>query len=541
MVMDRKTLFFVVAIIALSACLQLYKLTTYPIGFHVDEVRIGNAAWSFAQTGKDFWGHPLAFYYDTFGDNRPTGLIYLTIPFVALLGLTEFAVRLPSAVFSILTVPAIMYCTYLLFRKKDIALASGFFLGTSPWLVILGRSTSESIISLFLFILSFTCFIKASQTNRRKFLTYGTIFASLSFLFYHSPRVFVPMFLGISIPVLFFKSKLFLSSIIHWVLMLAVVGILVLVVPGGMGRIKQTAFLTGPEVTDKITKQLQEEGPNKILQARIFHNKGIIAATVFVQNYMRHFSGDFLFFDGGKPLRYNAEDFGLLYIVTAPFLLLGLLVIVHEKKSGILLLSWILLSPVVAAATAGFQPNVQRGVFLLPALTTLTGIGFCTFLKWKQTLTKRAVLALFSIALLCNGAIFFHQYTIHRTGLHKNERDVNNTLLAKYIASIYKQKNQNIIVATRLVPTYEHVLFYKGFDPKAFQTLGDVRGKMMWSFGQLTFYEDFCPSMYADTIKKDDAVFFDFALCKLPNNVIEIGTIADGKEDIYFRIRTIKK
>ncbi len=535
---DKKSFLLILFIIFLSASLQLYKLTTYPVGFHVDEIRIGNAAWSILKTGKDFWGQRFPLYYDTFGDNRPAGLIYLTIPFIALFGLTEFAVRLPSALFAIASVPAIMYLTFVLFHKKDIAIASGFFLGTSPWLVILGRSTSESIIALFLFLIGFACWIKANEIHSTKLLTYATILSSLGFLFYHSPRVFIPLLFGISIPVFFWKNKLLLSAILHWVSMMIVVGVLIFIVPGGMGRIKQTALVYGPEITDKIARQIQEEGPGKIRETRAFHNKALTTVTFFLQNYLRYFSGDFLFFDGGKPLRYNVEDFGLWYIAAAPFLLLGLLVLKNEKRSGVILLLWILVSPIVAAATSGFQPNVQRGAFLLPSLAILSALGVSVLLRWRQTIWKNVFLVVILLITIGNGAIFIHQYINHRTGLQKNERDVNNTLLGKNIASAYKNTTKRLVVATRLVPTYEHVLFYAGFDPKSLQALGDVRKKSMWTFGQFTFYEDFCPSLYADKIGTDNAVYFDFAMCTLPKNFKEIGTIADGPEDIYFRVRT---
>ncbi|MDO8451503.1 MAG: hypothetical protein Q7S76_01405, partial [bacterium] len=87
-----------------TSVLLLYKLDLYPRGFHIDEVRVGNTAWSLIKTGKDFYGNPFPIYFDTAGDYRPMGLMYLTAPFVATLGLSEFSVRLPSALFGIASV-----------------------------------------------------------------------------------------------------------------------------------------------------------------------------------------------------------------------------------------------------------------------------------------------------------------------------------------------------------------------------------------------------------------------------------------------------
>src|SRR3989338_88548 len=86
----------------LAAALRLFGLTRYPAGLNADEAALGYNAYSLLLTGKDEHGHSWPVNLESFGDFKPAGYAYLLIPFIKIFGLTEFAVRLPSAIFGIL-------------------------------------------------------------------------------------------------------------------------------------------------------------------------------------------------------------------------------------------------------------------------------------------------------------------------------------------------------------------------------------------------------------------------------------------------------
>src|SRR3989344_5210772 len=98
---------FIIAIIILAAILSLYKLGEVPSGLYQDETAIGYNAYSLLETGKDEHGVSYPLYFKSFGDYKLPVYIYLTAFSVKTFGLTGFAVRLPSAVFGILSVAAI--------------------------------------------------------------------------------------------------------------------------------------------------------------------------------------------------------------------------------------------------------------------------------------------------------------------------------------------------------------------------------------------------------------------------------------------------
>src|SRR5581483_10898303 len=94
--------------------IRTIDLTNLPQGFHVDEAKVGWNAYSILKTGADDWGHHFALHYNTFGDWRPTGIFYLSIPAIQLLGLSVFSVRLTGALFGVGCVIAIYFLTVLL-------------------------------------------------------------------------------------------------------------------------------------------------------------------------------------------------------------------------------------------------------------------------------------------------------------------------------------------------------------------------------------------------------------------------------------------
>src|SRR3990167_9268964 len=100
----------------LGAFLRLYRLGDIPNGLYQDETAIGYNAYSLLQTGKDEYGRFMPVYFQSFGDWKLPVYVYATVPSIALFGLTGFAVRFPSAVFGILTIPAMYFFVKEVFR-----------------------------------------------------------------------------------------------------------------------------------------------------------------------------------------------------------------------------------------------------------------------------------------------------------------------------------------------------------------------------------------------------------------------------------------
>ena len=87
-----------IVIIILAAILRFWKLGENPPALYWDEASLGYNAYSILKTARDEHGEfmPLSRFI-AFGDYKPSGYIYASVPFIALFGLNEFSIRFASA------------------------------------------------------------------------------------------------------------------------------------------------------------------------------------------------------------------------------------------------------------------------------------------------------------------------------------------------------------------------------------------------------------------------------------------------------------
>src|SRR5438270_13105476 len=109
-------------ILALAAFLRLYQLGAVPRGLYRDEAMNGNNALQVLETG-----HFQVFYPENNG--REGLFINVCVPFVSLLGNTALAIRLPAAIFGILTVWGV-YCLAAELFTVPTGLLAAFFTAT---------------------------------------------------------------------------------------------------------------------------------------------------------------------------------------------------------------------------------------------------------------------------------------------------------------------------------------------------------------------------------------------------------------------------
>jgi len=72
----------------------VYKQDQSPPSLNWDEAAAAYNAYTISRWGKDEWGNKFPLVFTSFRDDKHPVHIYLTVPFVALLGNTDFAARL---------------------------------------------------------------------------------------------------------------------------------------------------------------------------------------------------------------------------------------------------------------------------------------------------------------------------------------------------------------------------------------------------------------------------------------------------------------
>ena len=130
-----KAKIFLIFILALSLFLRLFRVNTLPPALFADEVDAGYQAMIFNQNKTDYFGNKFPVHFHSFSDWRTSLYIYSISFFQNITNNSDIAIRLPSVVFSVVSV----YLFYLLTNS----LLASFLLAISPWSIHYGRTGFE--------------------------------------------------------------------------------------------------------------------------------------------------------------------------------------------------------------------------------------------------------------------------------------------------------------------------------------------------------------------------------------------------------------
>ncbi|KKR34306.1 MAG: hypothetical protein UT63_C0003G0022 [Candidatus Gottesmanbacteria bacterium GW2011_GWC2_39_8] len=478
--------FLLIAVVILGFVLRFYQLGKTPNGLEWDEVAIGYDAYSVLKTGRDQFGKFLPLTFRSIDDYKPPLYEYLAIPPIALFGLNAYAVRFPSAFFGSLTVLLTFFLVKELLRKVSIredgkniiALLSSFLLAVSPWHLQFSRTTFEVNLGDFLLVSGVTAFLLGLR--KKNYLILSSLIFGLGFYSYHSVRVVMPFLFLVLIAVNLKKLLLRKKEVIFSILMFFL--LFIPLAPSMFSpevqmrlRVTNVSNIFNDLTMNKkmeLTRAADNIYSNKI-QSTLFHSDKIILARTVLNNYMVHFSPDFLFINGDVPL-HHAPDFGLLYFWEALFLITGFIVFFRKYLNSVslILIAWFLVAPVPAAVTLQV-PHAVRTELFLPTFQIFTAIGLYEFilLLKKFSKYKTIVLGIITLLFLYNCGFYFHQYYQHLNFELSDKWLYGRQEAALYTDSV-KDRYQKIYVSPRLEQPHLFWLFYTAYDPKKYLSEG---------------------------------------------------------------------
>ncbi len=267
-----KTWLIYFIIVLFSFFVRIYAISSFPKSMFSDEALNGYEAYSILKTGRDEYGTPFPITFKAFGDYRPGLNIYATVPSVAIFGLNEFAVRLPSVIFSCLTVLVVMLIGLNLFKNKKIAALSGFAMAISPWSIQFARMSHEANLTTFLVTLGILFLVLSLR--KKVWLILSALFLALSVYAYYSPRVFVPLFI-------------FFFGLAYWKLFkkyrkIVLIASLIFVVTGTIALVLTATGKLSAENMDQFTKVIQNTGNsvNSVVGGSIWVNLAFIVVVI---------------------------------------------------------------------------------------------------------------------------------------------------------------------------------------------------------------------------------------------------------------------
>ncbi|HSA83323.1 MAG TPA: glycosyltransferase family 39 protein [Patescibacteria group bacterium] len=470
-------LFFIVFI---GFVFRFYQLGTNPPSLTWDEVSWGYNAYSLGIDGRDEFGRLLPYdYLESFGDFKPPLYAYLDIFPVKLFGLTEFAVRFPSALFGTLTVLLTYFLVKQIFvsskYREQYALVAAGLLAISPWHIMLSRAAFEANVASFLLVAGVWLFLFALQ-QRPWLMVVSALSFVLCFYTFNSVRIVAPL-LVIVLSIGFWKQ---LWLIKKQVIVAAVVGIIALAPlipflfsPQASLRYKEVNIFSDIEVIKNVNQQIAND--ENTWWSKILHNRRFAYAVEYGKHYLDNLSPSFLFITGDGNPKFSTQSLGQLYFFELPFLLLGILLIFKKREDRWWLIPLWLLLAIIPAATARETPHALRIEGTLPMFQIFVAYGLVQaffFMKRHQSKIIKQGLPLiitgFFFFAAYNVAYFIEDYYRHYPKAYSAEWQYGYKDALLYSQKVETQYDK-IYFTKELGRPYIYELFYHQYDPKAFR------------------------------------------------------------------------
>lgn len=385
----------ILLIVVLAIFTRFYKLADLPVGLHDDEAAAAYDAYSLAYWRVNRQLMHLPVYLPNYGSGQSALYSYLTAISIRIFDdVNPFVIRLVPTIFSLITV----LCGSLIVKDalgKKAGLLAAFLLTIFPYFIMQGRFGLDCNLLLGTMTLAFYLLLLAIK--RQKLIWWilaGSAFG-LSLYSYALSWIIAPIFLSATFIYLWWLKK---------------------------ANIKQTAAFALPLLFFAVPLIL-------FVIVNVFGLDTIYSRFFYIPKLMKFRTGDFSW---GDPmlrllempqalLHINAYDNfeslmpgWMLYAVSVPFLLLGLVQVVKKTFSSVkerifsveALISFWLVAEMILTILLGTTLHLHNSIYLPLAFSIIGGI------VWSARLIKNQQRRLIFIAIV---AIIYSISFIHFT------------------------------------------------------------------------------------------------------------------------------
>ena len=478
--------YVLIAILLLAAFFRFAQIGSNPPSLTWDEVAWGYNAYSLGIDGKDEFGKHLPLtYFESFGDFKPPVYAYLDVLPVKVFGLTEFAVRFPSALFGTATVLMTYFLvTAIFFQEKNkkkqakyysenLALVSAFILAISPWHIMLSRGAFEANVSTFFLVVGVWSFLEA--INRRKwFLILSAVSFVLAVYTFNTARIVGPL-LVLGMTLIFWKQLWHMKKV---VVTAAIVGFIVLLPtlsflfsPQARLRFQEVNIFSDIKVIQVINQEVAND--HDAAWSKVIHNRRLAYAVAYLNHYLDNLSPEFLFTRGDPNPKFSLQTMGQMYLFELPFLLIGIFFLFRKREGHWWIIPFWLLVGIIPAGAARETPHALRIETTLPTFQILVAYGLMqTFTAirgtlWRVPLRKAFIVAL-SVIILFQMGYAIEEYVGHYPKVTADEWQYGYKETVAYINHVEKGYDQ-IYLTRELGRPYIYLLFYKQYNPNQFR------------------------------------------------------------------------
>ncbi len=469
-----------ITILLFGFSLRFYSVQNIPPGLTWDEAALGYNAYSLLKTGRDEYGAVLPLNLKSFGDYKPALYAYLDIPFVALFGLNELAVRLPSVLAGVIFIWLMYALMQELFAKKWLSISTALFAAISPLSLHFSRGAWESNVATVLNLGGVYLFLKA-QRNNWWYLGSGVLFG-LSLLTYQGSRLFVLLLLlGLFLiyrKSIKYSSKGFLSGVVFLGLIGVVLGITLFVFGQG-DRLSTTNFFAYTRSDDQINQIIKEDGLEKgSVPYEFLHGEWFAYVRGLVERYVVYYSPNILFVTGDYSPRHKVADMGVYPYYSLILMALGVYFFVTFKSKGVaVLVLYLLIAPLPAVLSRDLI-NMVRALNLVVPFTMLEAAGFyLLFIKLYKSLIGKMVLVGVIGFIMANYSMYLDSYFVH-TPVQYSQGYLYGYKQSLGLANARNKdlwdSYDKVVMTDTYGQPYIYYLFYSQYDPAKYQQQAEL-------------------------------------------------------------------
>lgn len=432
----------IILIILLASFLRLWDLGGMPPHLRNDEASLGYNSYSILKTLKDEHGDFLPIFFQSFGDWKPGGYIYLSTPFIAVLGLNEVTVRLPSALSGIISVWLIYQIVSILFTKKRLAQVSALMFAISPINLAFSRGAWEVNVSLTLTLAGILFFLKAIK-GKSRFLLLSALFFGLTLITSHTAKLSTPIML------------LILSLVFRNDLKRLPVKIIII------------SFLIGLIFVIPVALSIFNGKITRLTTLSIFsYQSGFSLIQSVANRWFSLYSAATLFLKGDTNPQHTAPNIGPFLLFDLALMTLGLIRLIRKEGQAqkVFVFLGLALLPLPAVLTIE-NINLERILPVFIPLIIIVALGADLLIEdFKNKFIK--LIFIFVLVYSLNYIYFLDLYFIE--GSKKNDAWQYGYKQIFEKTNSYKEE---VIVQQSLEQPYIFLLFYLKYDPIKYQTI----------------------------------------------------------------------
>ena len=477
----------------IAGIVRFVKLGDVPVALYCDEALGAYEAWSLLLTGRDIHGRILPLFFDIFGIGWAEPLyVYLSVPAVALLGLTNVAARLVAAIAGTLCVAATGLMTRALLGTRVsrqtasfAGLAAAGLMAVSPWAVHFSRIAFQASLLPLTLAAGFWLTTQGAHAKTRRsglgLLAVGAMVLGLSLYTYPVSRLALPLLVAG-------------FALLQWKSLTRHAGAM-------MAAALVLAALAAPIAAFSLTPRGQQRFSNVSLTSRADVAAGGAPALMLaaMENYASYFSPGFLLTHGDANPRHSIPRHGMLHPHDVLLGALGLLVAIWLRSAGSLFLVWWLAASPVAASLTVDAGHAVRSIPIQPGVYALAGLGAAAVWsllrmpgsagatpgRRRRAIFARALLVVFIAASAASIGVYFHDY-FNVYPIHSGPAWQYGLKEAYEYAESSGKSHDSVYVTRNEDYPWIQMLFYRRVSPRDYQATGLAGTRYL--FDQEVFY-----------------------------------------------------